>query len=139
MVRNIVNVMEIEPGAELDGVIYDQWVRIGYPGHTLTLFDSDLIVPEDYVGKKVEIRVDAMFTELEPDVDDPPMSKGNRFIGTIMSIKKDESLFEHMVDLGGFQVTLSDHTEYSVGSRIRFKARLDVVELLGSTGSWKKA
>ncbi len=139
MVFNAVNVMEIESGAELDGTVYDQWVRIGYRGHTLTLFDSNMLVPKDFVGTKVEMKADAMFTELEPDVDDPPMEKGNKFIGTIMSVKKNESLFDHMVDLGGFQVTLSDHTEYRVGSRLRFKARLDVVDVRGSTGSWKKA
>lgn len=137
MVRNIVNVMEIESGAELEGTVYDQWVRIGYPGNTLTLFDSDMIFSPDHVGKKVEIRVDAMFTELELDVDDPPMAKENRFVGKIKSVRKDDALFEHVVDLQGFLVILSDFKEHRVGSMIRFKARLDVVEVLGITGSWK--
>ena len=137
MVRNIVNVMEIESGAELDGTVYDQWVRIGYPGHTVTLFDSNMLVPEDYVGKKVEIKVDTMFTELEPEVDEPQMVKGNRFIGKILSVKLEDSLYEHIVDLLGFQVTLIDNAEYRVGSKVRFKARLDVVEVLGTKGSWK--
>ena len=139
MVHNAVNVMEIESGAELDGTIYDQWVRIGWRGHTLTLFDSNMLVSNDQIGSKVDMMVDAMFTELEPEVDDPPMAKGNKFIGTILSVRKDESLFEHIVDLEGLQVTLSDNMEHRVGSRIRFKSRLDVVDVRGSTGGWKKA
>lgn len=139
MVHNAVNVMEIESGAELDGTVYDQWVRIGWRGHTLTVFDMDMIVSEDLVGSKVDMKVDVMYTELEPEVDESPMAKGNRFIGVIKSVKKDDTLFDHVVDLEGLEVTLSDHMEHRVGSKVRFKARLDVVNVRGSSGGWKKA
>ena len=137
MVFNVVKVLGIEPGAELDNVAYDQWIRIKYNDQSLSLFDMDMMVSEDYVGDYVEMRIGAMFTELESDVSGPPTAKGNRFIGKVVEVETDESLITHIVDLGGILVSLSDHTEYPVGSMIKFKARLDVVEVRGSTGGWK--
>lgn len=137
MVYNIVKVLEIESGAELDDTIYDQWIKIEYQDHFLSLFDMNMKVSEDYVDDYVEMMVDAMFTEIEADVDAPPMAKGNRFCGKIVDSQRKESIYEHVVDLDGLKVTLCDHTEYQIGSMIRFKARLDVTDVRGSKVGWK--
>lgn len=138
MVFNVVKVLEIEPGAELEDTVYDQWVRIKYKDHSLSLFDMDMKVSEEYVGDYSEMRIDAMFTELESDVSDPVMVKGNRFCGKVIDVRKNDSIYEHVVDLDGVRVTLCDHVEHRVGSMIKFKARLDVTEIRGKSDGWKK-
>jgi hypothetical protein len=139
MVFNVVKVLDIEPGAELDDTVYDQWVRIEYQDYSLSLFDMNMKLSEEYVGDYVEIKIDAMFTELEAVVSDPPMAKGNRFCGKIATVRKNDSIYEHVVDLEGLKVTLCDHVKYKVGTMIRFKARLDVVDVRGSKAGWTNA
>ena len=139
MVRNIVNVMEIESGAELDGTVYDQWVRIAYKDHSLSLFDMNMLAHEGAAGEYHDLKISVMFTELEAGVQDPPMAKGNRFRGKVVEVTEKDGVFEHIVDLDGLRVTLSDHEEYNVGIMLGFKARLDLLDFRGATGGWKAA
>ena len=69
MSYNIVKILEIEPGAEIDDTVYDQWVKIEYKDHYLSIFDINIQVSEDAIGDYVEMKIDTMFKELEPDVD----------------------------------------------------------------------
>ncbi|MBC8463298.1 hypothetical protein H8D76_02955 [Candidatus Bathyarchaeota archaeon] len=137
MVFNIVKILEIESGAELDHTVYDQWVRIVYKGYSLSIFDMDMLVSEDAVGDFHEVKIGAMFTELESDPDGPLMAKGNRFRGRVVEVTENDGLFEHIVDLDGLRVILSDHEEHNVGSVLKFKARLDLLDFRGATGGWK--
>jgi len=137
MVFNVVKILEIEPGAELDHTVYDQWVRIAYKDHYLSIFDMDMLASEEAVGDFHEVKIGVMFTELEAGVDGPPMAKGNRFRGKVVEVTEKDGLFEHIVDLDGLRVTLSDHEEYNVGAMLGFKARLDLLDFRGATGGWK--
>ena len=139
MVFNVVKILEIEPGAELDHTVYDQWIRVAYKDHSLSIFDMDMLASEDAVGDFHEVKIGVMFTELEADVDDPPMAKGNRFSGKVVGLIEKDGLFEHVVDLDGLRVILSDHEEHSAGTVLRFKARLDLLDIRGATGGWKAA
>ena len=45
-----VKIEVVNPGAELEGVTYDQWVTISRGEVRLDLFDMDCICPESLVG-----------------------------------------------------------------------------------------
>ena len=137
MVSNVVKVLGIESGAELDHTVYDQWVRIAYKDHSLSIFDMDMLAPEDAVGGLHEVKIGVLFTELECCVDCVPMAKGNRFCGKVVDVNEQDGLFEHVVDLDGLRVILTDHEEYSTGAVLKFKVRLDLLDFRGSTGGWK--
>jgi hypothetical protein len=139
MVFNDVKILEIEPGAELDYKVYDQWVRIGYKDHYLSVFDMDMLASEDAVGDFYEVKIGVMYTEIEVDVQGPPMAKGNRFRGKVVEVTKKDGMFEHIIDLDGLRVTLSDHEEHKVGTMLWFKARLDLIDFRGATGGWNVA
>lgn len=136
MVFNVVKILEIEAGAELDHTVYDQWVRIAYKDHSLTLFDMDMVTPEEAVGDHHNLKIGVMFTELKADVDGPQMAKGNRFSGKVIDVAEEDGLFEHIVDLDGLRVILSGHEEHKVGTMLRFKVRLNLLEFRGSTVGW---
>jgi len=133
---NVVKVLEIEPGAELDDTVYDQWVRIAYKDHSLSIFDMDMIVYESAVGEYHEVQIGVMFTELEEDAG-PMMAKGNRFRGRVVAVTEEDGLFRHIVDLDGLRVILSDQKRYEIGAFLKFKARLDLLGFRGATGGWK--
>jgi hypothetical protein len=136
MVFNVVKVLEIEPGAELDDTVYDQWVRIAYKDHSLSLFDMSMIAYESVVGEYHEVQIGVMFTELEEDAG-PMMAKGNRFQGKVVAVTEEGGLFRHIVDLDGLKVILSDQNRYEIGAILKFKARLDLLDFRGATGGWK--
>jgi len=136
MVFNVVKILGIEPGAELDDTVYDQWVRIAYKDHSLSIFDMDMIAYESTVGDYHEVQIGVMFTELEEDMG-LMMAKGNRFRGKVVSVTEMDGLYEHIVDLDGLKVILSDQKRYEIGAILKFKARLDLLGFRGATGSWK--
>ena len=136
MAFNVVKVLEVEPGAELDGTVYDQWVRIAYKDHGLSLFDMNMLAYEGAAGDYHELRIGVMFTELEED-EGPTMAKGNRFRGKVVAVTEEGGLYEHVVDLDGLKVILSDREEHKVGTTLRFKARLDLLDFRGAAGGWK--
>jgi len=136
MVFNVVKVLAIEPGAELDGTVYDQWVRVAYKDHSLSLFDMNMLAYEKAAGDNHELKISVMFTELEAE-EGPPMAKGNRFRGKVVEVNEDDGLFEHIVDLDGLRVLLSDSEEHKIGTTLQFKARLDLVDFRGAVGGWK--
>ncbi len=136
MVFNVVKVLEIEPGAELDDTVYDQWVRIAYKDHSLSLFDMSMIAYESAVGDYHEVQIGVMFTELEEDTG-PPLAKGNRFRGKVVSVTEKDGLFRYIVDLDGLRVILSDQAKHEIGSVLKFKARLDLLDFRGASDGWK--
>ncbi len=96
----------------------------------------DMIAYEGAVGDFHEVKIGVMFTELEAEVG-PPMAKGNRFRGRVVEVTEKDGLFEHVVDLDGLRVILSDQEKYEIGTVLRFKARLDLLDFRGATGGWK--
>ena len=139
MVFNVVKILEIEPGAELDNTVYDQWVRIAYKDYSLSIFDMDMIAHDGVVGGFHEVKIGVMFTELEEVDDGSLMVKGNRFRGRVVEVTEKDGLFEHVVDLDGLRIILSDQEKYEIGTVLRFKARLDLLDFRGATGGWKNA
>jgi hypothetical protein len=87
MVFNVVKILEIEPGAELDNTVYDPWVRIAYRDHSLSFFDMDMLAYTEAVGDFHKVKIGVMFTELEV-VDDPLMAKRNRFRGKAVEVPR---------------------------------------------------
>ena len=136
MAFNVVRVLEIEPGAELDGTVYDQWVKIGYKEYSLSLFDMNMLAYEKAAGDYHEISIGVMFTELEEE-EGPMMANRNMFRGRVVAVAKENGFFEHVVDLDGLKVILSDHEEHKIGASLRFKARLDLLDFRGAVGGWK--
>ena len=64
MVFNVVKILEIETGTELNRTVYDQWVRVSYKDHYLSIFDMDMLASVDAVGDFHEVKISVMFTEL---------------------------------------------------------------------------
>ncbi len=137
MVFNVVKILELEPGTELDNTVYDLWVRIAYKDPSLSIFDMGMLAYTEALGDFHEVKIGVMFTELEEVVDDPLMAKRNRFRGKVVEVTEKDGLFWHIVDLDELRIILSDHEEYKIGTVLRFKSRLDLLDFRGATGGWK--
>ncbi len=136
MVYNVVKVLRIESGAELGDNIYDQWVTVKVKNQSLTLFDMDMLVSLDAVGDYAEIEIGALVTEMESNVCASPLARGNRFCGKVVDVKHENSLYTHIIDIDGLRIHLMDPEELTINTMIRFKARLDVLDVRGSTSGW---
>ena len=137
MVFNVVKILEIEPGAELDNTVYDLWGRITYKDHSLSIFDMNMLAYAEAVGGFHEVKIGVVFTELEEVVDGPLVAKRNRFCGKVVEATEKDGLFRHIVDLDELRVILSDHEEHKIGTVLRFKSHMDFLDFRGATGGWK--
>ncbi len=129
MVFNVVRVTRVEPGAELDGTVYDQWLRIEYGGSFVSVFDQMMIVPEHASGELHEVKLSFMATNVA-SVSKPNSSiTGNMFSGKVVSVLERGDFFDHIVDINGLKVHLLENEKLPLGQQLEIRGRLDIDDI----------
>jgi hypothetical protein len=129
MVFNVVRVVGVEPGAELDGTLYDQWVRIDHRGSLFSVFDQMLIMPEHASGELHEVKLSFMATSVIPSNRSYSGTSGNRFSGKVVSVFEHDSYFDHIIDVDGLKVHLPKNERHPLGEQLEIKGRLDLDDI----------
>ena len=129
MVFNVVRVVRVEPGAELGDTVYDQWVYIEFGGSTASVFDPDLIAPEYASGELHEVKLSLMATNVEPSTSRASGVNGNRYYGRVVSVVDRDGLFEHLLDINGLKIHLTEQTNYHLHEYLAIRGRLDLIDI----------
>ena len=138
MVFNIVRVVRVEPGASLDGTVFDQWLHIEFGGSTASVFDPEMIAPEYASGEIHELKLCLMATSVEQSNSSAVGISGSWYYGRIISVYRRGDLFDHILDVNGLRIHLSENTEYPVGAYLTVRGRLDLDDIkYPHTEAWK--
>ena len=129
MVFNVVRVVSVEPGAELGGTVFDQWLHIEFGGSTAPVFDPDMIAPEYASGELHEVKLGLMSTSVEPSTSRASGVSGNRYYGRVVSVVEREGLFDHLMDISGLRVHLMEQTNYPLNEYLAVQGRLDLIDI----------
>jgi hypothetical protein len=141
MVFNLVKVVRVEPGAELDGTVYDQWVHVEFNGLNAALFDQMMIAPEHSSGEMHEVKISVMSTGVEHCSPSETGIAGNRFTGKVVAIRElNTYYYDHLLDIQGLRVHLIDDKLYDIGGYLTIKGRLDLYDIqYPSPTAWEPA
>ncbi|MCW4011617.1 MAG: hypothetical protein NWF07_01355 [Candidatus Bathyarchaeota archaeon] len=140
MVFNIVRVVRVEPGASLDGTVFDQWIHIEFGGSTASVFDPDMIAPEYASGEIHELKLSLMATSVEPSNSSARGVSGNWYYGRVVSVYRRESLYDHILDINGLKIHLLENKEHSIGEYLSVRGRLDLDDIkYPNAESWTTA
>ncbi len=141
MVFNLVKVVRVEPGAELDGTVYDQWLHIECGDCKASLFDHMMIAPEHSKGEMHEVKVSLMSTGVEQGSPSEVGINGNRFTGKVVAIRELNSYYyDHLLDIKGLKVHLVDDKLYDIGGYLTVRGRLDLDDIqYPSPNAWEPA
>ena len=135
---NLVKVVRVEPGAELDGTVYDQWLHIEYGDCKASVFDHMLIAPEHVSGEMHEVKISIMATSIEPSVSSNVGVAGNRFTGKVVAIRESKGYYDHLIDIQGLKVHLIENKLYDIGGYISVKGRMDLDDMqYPSPNAWE--
>lgn len=140
MVFNIVRVVRVEPGAMLDGTVFDQWLHIEFGGSTASVFDPEMIAPDYASGEIHELKLSLMATQVSPSNSRGSGISGNNYYGRIVSVINRNGLYDHIVDVNGLRVHLVEHTQRPLGDYLAIRGRLDLDDIkYPNTESWQTA
>lgn len=129
MVFNVVRVVRVEPGAELGGTVFDQWLYIEFGGSTASVFDPDMIAPEYASGELHEVKLSLMATSVEPSTSQAMGVNGNRYYGRVVSVIERDGLFDHLLDISGLKIHLTEQTNYPLYEYLAIQGRLDLIDI----------
>lgn len=129
MVFNVVRVVRVEPGAELGGTVFDQWLHIEFGGSTASVFNSEMIAPEYASGELHEVKLSLMATSVEPSTSRASGVNGNRYYGRVVSVVEWQGLFDHLLDVNGLRIHLVKDKDYSSLGYLAVQGRLDLVDI----------
>jgi len=133
-------VARVEPGASLDGTVFDQWLYIEFGGSTASVFDPDMIAPEYASGEIHELKLCLMATSVEPSTSSAVGVSGNWYYGKVISVYRREEAFDHILDVNGLKIHLIEKTEYPVGGYLTVRGRLDLDDIkYPNAESWSNA
>jgi len=137
MVFNVVRVVRVEPGAELGGTVFDQWLYIEFGGSTASVFDPEMIAPEYASGELHEVKLSLMATSVEPSTSRSSGINGNRYYGRVVSVVEREGLFEHLLDINGLKIHLAEQQNYPLYEYLAVQGRLDLIDIkLPEPNAW---
>ena len=129
MVFNVVRVVRVEPGAELGGTVFDQWLHIEFGGSTASVFDPDMIAPEYASGELHEVKLSLMATSVEPSTSRASGVSGNRYYGRVVFVVERQDFFDHLLDINGLRVHLVEQTNYPLFEYLAVQGRLDLIDI----------
>ena len=129
MVFNVVRVVSVEPGAELGGTVFDQWLYIEFGGSTASVFDPDMIAPEYASGELHEVKLSLMATRIEPSTSQASGVNANRYYGRVVSVIERDGLFDHLLDISGLKVHLTEQKNYPLYEYLAVQGRLDLIDI----------
>ena len=133
-----VYINSIVAGAELGGIVHDQWVNIRFRDLELCLFDQDVICPDCRVGQYLKMKMGVMPVKVEIVEDNPRFLDNRHFIGIVVEVFPREEGSTYLVDVGGLLLHLDSSMEFSKGTTLRIDGRLDLIALESSEQSgWR--
>lgn len=133
-----VKIEAVTPGAELEGVVYDQWVTISSGGVRLELFDQDCICPESLVGTTRRVKIGLLPTRIVPSRIEATSMKGNTFIAHV--IPRNGGDVASLIDVLGIHMRLMTDREQKPGSFLEIRGRLDLLDIEGvKSEGWRNA
>ena len=132
-----VKIEAVAPGAELEGIVYDQWVTVSRGSARLELFDMDCICPESLVGTTQRVKIGLMPTRIRPAQKVATNATGNTFIAKVVPNIGDEA---KLVEVFGVTMQLLTDREQKPGSVLEIRGRLDLLEIRGvDHEGWRNA
>jgi len=133
-----VNIEAVVPGAELEGVVYDQWVTISRGRARLELFDQNCICPESLAGTTQRVKIGLMPTRLVPSQAGATSAKGNTFVAKVVTEYARGEV--NLIDVFGIPMRLMAEYEEKPGSFLEIRGRLDLLDIEGvESGGWGSA
>jgi len=133
-----VKIEAVTPGAELKGVIHDQWVTISSGGVKLELFDQDCICPESLVETTRRVKIGLLPTRIAPSRVEATSMKGNTFIAHVIPHNGGDEA--SLIDVLGIPMQLMADREQKPGSFLEIRGRLDLMDIEGvESEGWRNA
>ena len=133
-----VKIEAVTPGAELEGVIYDQWVTIRSGRTRLELFDQDCICPESLVGTRQRVRIGMLPTRIVPSRSEATSMNKNTFVARVMPRNGGDEA--DLIDVLGIPMRLMTDRKRKPGSFLEICGRLDLLDIEGvESGGWRNA
>ncbi len=130
-----VKIEAVTPGAELEGVVYDQWVTVSREEVSLELFDMDCICPESLVGTTRRVKIGLMATRIAPSQSQATSVKGNTFIAQV--IQRNGENKADLIEVQGIPMQLLTDQELNPGSFLEIRGRLDLLGIeRGESEGW---
>ena len=131
--------MELIPGAEMDGVVHDQWIVTEIGGVRVFIFDQDALCPRCLIGETVGVKVSVMPIEVrEHPCDVVGFIDKRSFIGAISEASKTSDGYNYLINVNGFQIDLTWSKQFRNGSCLKIRGRIDIVEVENVTNTgWK--
>lgn len=126
---NVVRVVRVEPGAMLDGSVFDQWIYIEFGGSTIPVFDPEMIAPDYASGELHEVRLGLMATRVDYTNSSASGLAGNRYYGKVVLVRERDGIFSYLLDINGLKVHLFDDSRYSLGDYLVVQGRLDLEDI----------
>ena len=132
-----VTIEAVTPGAELEGIVYDQWVTVSRGNVRLEVFDMDCICPESLVGTTQRVKNGLMPTRIKSSQKYATNATGNTFIAKIVPSIGDEA---KLIEVFGITMQLLTDREQKPGSVLEIRGRLDLLEIRGvDHEGWRNA
>jgi len=122
-----VTIEAVTPGAELGGVIYDQWVTVSGEGVRLELFDMDCICPEFLVGTTRRVKIGLMATKIVPSGGKATTGKGNTFVARIIQRNRGDKA--DLIEVNGIPMHLLTDRGQNPGAFLEIRGRLDLLDI----------
>jgi len=123
-----VKIEAVTPGAQLDSIVYDQWVTVTKGEARLQLFDMDCICPKSLAGTTQRVNIGLMPTRIAPSQSESTSAEGNTFIAKALPNNGDEA---NLIEVLGVTIQLLSDREQQPGSFLEIRGRLDLMEILG--------
>jgi len=139
VVRNKIQILELLPGAEMDGMVHDQWIVTKIDGARVLIFDQDAVCSNNSEGETVWVKVSVMPIKVQEHPCDVVGFLDKRsFVGTINEMSETCDGFNYLINVNGFQVDLSWSTQFRTGLCLKVTGRIDLVDIENETNTgWR--
>jgi len=129
-------IQEIQSGAEVGGIIHDQWIHFKTENTNLWLFDQNSICPLDVIGKKVEVKIGFLPMEIQNIISGKEEFLNNRQLKGRVGKKRGNYMLLHVNEV---TLLISSIGELVIGQLVKADGRLDLLEIKNYSGGWNNA
>ena len=134
MVYTTGTIKEIKSGAELGGIVHDQWIHFKTDGANIWLFDEDMICPAKLEGKRVEVKIGVLPLDVKLVDSGSEGFLGKRQLrGRIKERRGDLWL----LNVNEIILLVPQEDWFRPGQLVEFEGRLNLLEIKNQTSGWK--
>jgi len=127
---------EIQSGAEVGGIIHDQWIHFKTENTNLWLFDQNTICPLDLIGKKVKVKIGFLPMKIQKIISGREEFLNNRQIRGKVGEKRGDNWLLHVNEV---TLLTSSLEELVIGQLVKAEGRLNLLEIKNYSGGWNNA